>query len=111
MVARAGDIAWAEVATAKANAPAINLIIVTSRMTFQERLLGGGACAVSPIAFSIYSFPHGGSSTEAKPRITVWGKLVDISLSPTLAGRDASIAWSFNISLRSVFARNVREGS
>ena len=49
-----------------------------------------------------------GSSTEAKPRVVVWGKLVDISLSPTLAGRDASIAWSFNISLRSVFARNVR---
>ena len=31
-----------------------------------------------------------GSSTEAKPRVTVWGKLVDTSLSPTFAGRDVS---------------------
>jgi hypothetical protein len=31
-----------------------------------------------------------GSSTEAKPRVIVWGKLVDTSLSPTFAGRDAT---------------------
>jgi hypothetical protein len=30
-----------------------------------------------------------GSSTETKPRVIVWGKLDDTSLSPTLAGREA----------------------
>jgi hypothetical protein len=32
---------------------------------------------------------HFRSSTEANPRVEVWGNLVDINLSPTFAGRDA----------------------
>jgi hypothetical protein len=45
-------MAWAEVATANAKPIAINLIIVISNVTFQERSLGGGVCA-RPASFNI----------------------------------------------------------
>ena len=61
--------------------------------SFQPKTMPVSRCTSLSKASSVPGSKHTAtfrSSTEAKPRVDVWGNLVDINLSPTFAGRDAT---------------------
>ena len=68
-----------------------------TQVDFTSTSLTGPATLSAPTITAITNLAAGstqtatlGSSTETNPRVMVWGKLVDTSWSPTLAGRDAT---------------------